>query len=68
MMTFDEAVEICKAFAHNGSLLDGLEAMGDMIDEMDRDEDADWELSPKEVFAFRLVCAKMRPLFFGEAA
>lgn len=64
MMTFDEAVEICKNFAHNGLLLDGMEEMGRMIDEMD--EDADWELSPKEVFAFRLVCAKMRPLFFGE--
>lgn len=68
MMTFDEAVEICKNFAHNGLLLDGLEAMRDVMDSMDRDEDrGDW-LSPSEVFAFRLVLREMRPLFFGEVA
>jgi hypothetical protein len=63
MMTFDEAVEICKAFAPNGLLLDGLENMEGILKDMDADEDrGDW-LSPSEVFAFRLVLREMRPLF-----
>jgi len=57
MMTFDEAVEICKQYSHSGLLLDGLE---EIEREMEEDEDV---LSPRQIMAFRLVCRTMRPLF-----
>ena len=59
MMTFDEAVEICKQYSHSGLLLDGLL---EIEREMEEDEDDNF-LSPRQIMAFRLVCREMRPLF-----
>ncbi len=62
-MTLDEAVEIVKNYTGCGNLLlDGLEQIKHEMQQEDAD---DW-LSQREKAAYRLICAKMRPLFFGE--
>ena len=60
-MTFDEAVEIVKAYSATGQLLDGLEGIQQEIDESE-DGYYLW-VSPKEIAAYRLVVRTMRPLF-----
>jgi hypothetical protein len=59
-MTFDEAVEVVKAYTGcGGALLDGLEQIAHEMQQEDAD---DW-LGQREKAAYRLICAKMRPLF-----
>lgn len=59
-MSFEEAVEVVKAYSPTGLLLDGLEAI--QI-ELDGGEDDPVWLTQREVAAYRLVCRTMRPLF-----
>ena len=60
-MTFDEALEVVKAHTGcGGALLDGLEQIAHEMQQ----EDADYWLSQREIAAYRLICRKMRPLFF----
>mgnify|MGYP007090660947 CR=1 FL=1 len=61
-MTFEEAVEIVKAYSASGNLLDGLEGIQQELNEADEDGFYLW-VSPREVAAYRLVCREMRPLF-----
>jgi hypothetical protein len=62
-MTLDEAVEIVKNYTGCGNLLlDGLEQIKHEMQQEDAD---DW-LSQREIAAYRFICRKMRPLFFGE--
>ncbi len=61
-MTFEEAVEVVKAYSATGMLLDGLEGIREELDNADDYGMMVWA-SQREVAAYRLVCAKMRPLF-----
>lgn len=65
MMTFDEAVEIVKAYSASGLLLDGLEGIQQEIEDEDVYGNMIWA-SPREIMAYRLVVREMRPLFFAE--
>ena len=65
MMTFDEAVEIVKAYSASGLLLDGLEGIQQEIEDEDEYGKMIWA-SPREIMAYRLVIREMRPLFFAE--
>lgn len=56
-MTFNEAVAY---LTQDGETL--LDALTDIADELEREEDDIW-LTPKQIAAYRIVCAKMRPLF-----
>lgn len=55
---FETAVEIVKAQAHNGLLLDGLEYIQECIHSGDGDM-----VSFEAIKAYHFVCHKMRPLF-----
>ena len=65
MMTFDEAVEIVKAYSASGLLLDGLEGIQQEIEDEDEYGSIIWA-SPREIMAYRLVIREMRPLFCAE--
>ena len=65
MMTFDEAVEIVKAYSASGLLLDGLEGIQQEIEDEDEYGKMIWA-SPREIMAYRLVIREMRPLFCAE--
>lgn len=62
MMTFQEAVEICKDFG-GGRLLEGLEWVRDHLDREREEEDYIAELTSEERMAYYLVVQQMRPLF-----
>lgn len=61
-MTFEDAVEIVKAYSASGNLLDGLEGIQQELSEVDEFGYYRW-VSDREVAAFRKVCREMRPLF-----
>lgn len=62
-MTFEEAMELMKTFSANGSLLEGLEYVDEIMRDIAAERAWDDELSDREKAAFRLVVRKMRPLF-----
>lgn len=64
-MTFEEAVKVVEDYAagygiKRGLLLDGLQLMHD---ELDRQEEEELWLTPRQVAAFRIVCRDMSKLF-----
>lgn len=61
MMTFNEAVEICKEFG-GGRLLEGLVFIRELLI-AERDEEAVIEITLEERMAYNIVVTKMRPLF-----
>ena len=61
MMTFNEAVEICKDFG-GGLLLEGLVFIRELLI-AERDEEAVIEITLEERMAYNIVVTKMRPLF-----
>lgn len=69
MMTFDEAVEICKEFG-DGLLLDGLLKIESYLDHQNTcwwhqndGDDMHVELDDNERMAYYIVVREMRPLF-----
>lgn len=62
-MEFDRAVEICKEFAPNGDLQDGMERMTIIIDEMGYGVRGGVILTNDEIEAYMIVLEKMRALF-----
>ena len=61
-MTFEEAVEIVKAYSASGNLLDGLEGIQQELNDNDDLGMMIWA-SPEEIMAYRLVVREMRQLF-----
>lgn len=65
MMTFEQAVEVVKAYAHNGLLLDGLYMINEELDNERDDEDSEYmaDVTSEQRMAYYLVVREMRPLF-----
>ena len=61
MMTFEEAVAYLTR--DGDTLLEALELIQDELYEAESLGEEPMFLSPKEIMAYRLVVAKMRPLF-----
>lgn len=65
MMTFEQAVEVVKAYASNGLLLDGLYMIREELDNERDDEDSEYmaDVTSEQKMAYYLVVREMRPLF-----
>ena len=61
-MTFEHAVKVVKNYGE-GDLLKGLEGIRYELDNMEDGEDHPVWVTQVELAAYRLVVAKMRPLF-----